>query len=175
MPVQISPRSRKLTQADIDALQSRLKIALPPDYQNFLLDYNAGVPDANRYIAANVTTSVQQFFGISDLDYQDLAWAVTTYEGRLPSGMLPIAHAGGGDLICLSLEDGAIYFWAHEREAPPDQVTSYDNMSRLANSLTEFLDRLTPQAEGDFAQNAQIKSVKLKPGFAEKFKKYMAP
>lgn len=175
MSVQISPRSRQLTEADIDSLQSQLAVNLPPEYRDFLLQYNAGVPEPNRYVTATITTSVQQFFGISDANFQDLAWAVNTYEGRLPPAILPIAHAGGGDLICLSLEDGTVYFWAHEREAPPDRAPSFENMSRLANSFSEFLERLNPIAEGDFAPSGQVKSVKLKPGFAEKFKKYMAP
>ena len=135
--------------------------------------YNVAVPDANRYKTEKVTTSVRHFFGVSPNQDDDLvAQNRTYYEGRLPKGVVAIAEAAGGNLICLDVTKGAVFFWDHEGEALQDQAPGFDNMQRLASSLSGFLQNLQPfDPKSVVLDPKNVVSIKVKPGFLEKFKK----
>ncbi len=174
MPVRLQSKNPLIDLEAISGIESRLGVKLPDEYRQFLLTYNVAVPEQNQYVGSAVTTSVECFWGISKVALDDLfEQNRTVYDGRLPARVLAIARAGGGNLICINLADGSVYFWDHEGEATDDERPSFQNMAKLANSLASFLEALQPFRLDDFPSNAKIKSVELKPGFAEKFKKFM--
>ncbi len=59
----------------------------------------------------------------------------------LPAGVIPFAHDGGGDYMCLdfraTLDHPAVVYWAHE--ATPEMA-----LAPLARSFLEFLAMLAP-------------------------------
>jgi hypothetical protein len=173
MSITFQSRRPPLDPEEVATIESRLRVRLPNEYRDFLMAYNVAVPEQNQYVSSTATTSVECFFGISDIVMDDLfAQNQTIYRGRLPNGVLAIARAGGGDLICLNLLNGSIYFWDHENEATNEEVPGFANMTALAASLSVFLRTLQPRTMEPPA-GAKVKSVQLKPGFAEKFKKFM--
>ena len=174
MTVEINPSKESLNPAQVDDLELTLRTRLPEDFKAFLRQHNAAVPAENVYRTGNITTSVEQFFGISTDENEDIVFLnQQMYSGRLPPRAVAVALAGGGNLICIRTSDGSVYLWDHEREALPDAEPTYDNMARLAQSFAEFLERLEPYRAEDFPSRSKVKSVKVKPGFAEKFKKFM--
>lgn len=84
--------------------------------------------------------------------------------------VLPVALAGGGNLVCLHLPSGAIYFWDHEAEAGEGDAVDFSNLHFLTDSFTAFLRSMVPASVS--TSGGTVVSVKLKPGFAEKFKDY---
>jgi SMI1/KNR4 family protein SUKH-1 len=111
------------------------------------------------------------FFGLSDLPLNDLfEQNRVVYRGRLPNGILAIGRTGGGNLICLSLSSGSVYFRDHEREGSGVESPGFGNMTIVAPSLLNFLKVLQPRSM-EIPTDARVISVQVKPGFAEKFKK----
>jgi hypothetical protein len=167
MAVQITASGEHLDTSRVQALEGRLRTTLPPEYAEFLLTYNVARPEENVYRMEKLTISVSYFFGVSSDSVSDLVTQnQVVFANRLPKRILAIAYAAGGNLVCLRTSDGLIYLWDHEKEANEGEEPRYENMTRLARS---FSDKAT-----DFFPNAsKVKSVKLKPGFQEKFKKYM--
>lgn len=175
MPVQFSAFDQPVDPAQIPILESRVRATLPRAYKELLIQYNSAVPEENVYRTDRVTTNIAYFFGVTaDQGHDLVAQNEVMFANRLPRGVLAVAHAGGGNLICLRISDGSVYFWNHEQEATEDEEPGYGNMVKLAASFQEFLEQLQPYRREDFFPNAsKVKSVKLKPGFQEKFGKYM--
>lgn len=176
MIVRIQARGDLLDELQIQAIEDTLGVTLPKDYRQFLLGCNIGVPEKNQVITAGVTTSVHVFFGVSDNRLHDLVKKnQETYFGRLPAGVLAIAACAGGNLICLQLETGAVFFWDHEEEASPDEPT-YENMEMIAPSFDRFLNAIEPFNPEDFPELQEpVKGgvIWKAPGFDEKFKDYL--
>jgi hypothetical protein len=173
MTVKFISKGPKLHADKIKELETSFSMKLPHDYRDFISVYNVAIPEANKFENVTITTSVSKFFGISEHEGDDLSAQIQTYEGRMPRKIIPIGLAGGGNVICLRLEDGTIFFWDHEQEAPEGEVPGYGNMLPLAPSFSDFLMRLQPFKTDDVTLNPEdVISVKIKPDFHEKFKKY---
>ncbi|MBI3896718.1 MAG: SMI1/KNR4 family protein [Gammaproteobacteria bacterium] len=173
MTVQFTVLGEKLDASKIAAVEKKLGIQLPKEYRDFLLAHNVAIPERNKYETEQASTNVSQFLGVSENKDDDLIAQSNSYDGRLPTDVLPIALAGGGNLICLNLQDKAVFFWDHEQEANEDEVPSFDNMTFLAPSLKEFLVNLQPDLDEVHVNPDDVISVKVAPGFNEKFKDYL--
>jgi len=75
--------------------------------------------------------------------------------------VIPIAYAGGGNLVCISLEKGVygVYYWDHELEPNEGELPSWNNMYFLSNSFSDFLKML---------RKFDPSSIRLKPGQVKK-------
>ena len=175
MTIEFTASGGHLDPARIAALEGTLRVKLPEDYREFLLQYNSALPEGNVYREDKAITAGEYLFGISpDRGHDLVVQNREVYANRLPRGILAIAQASGGNLICLQMSDGSVYFWDHELEAGADEDPCYENMVKLAVSFREFLERLGIYRREDFFPNSsKVVSVKLRPGFQEKFKKYM--
>jgi hypothetical protein len=63
-----------------------------------------------------------------------------------------VAHAPGGNLICLSLREedrGTVWFWDHEQEAEEGDPPREDNLTMVAESFDEFASRLVAPDDAD--------------------------
>ena len=126
---------------EISEFEKKNNISLPSEYIEFLKKHNGGVPEKNSFSDGLV---LNFFFGLFENNQieESLQWHLNIYEDRYPSLMLPIASAGGGDLILLGLNDqykSKIYYWDHNWEAENDGSNYFDNVKFIANNLGDFL------------------------------------
>lgn len=134
----------EISDEKISALEAKLTHTLPSDYREFLKRTNGGIPEP--YEHPNEDVWVTMFLGIDvEQSLDNLAAFVVDIGSRFPTGILPIAHSEGGNLICISLrahDYGCIYFWDHELES--DEGYFDENLTRLATDFNTFLADLTP-------------------------------
>ena len=135
-----------LSTSHVAELESALGVIFPPSYRTFLSKYNVAIPERNQFDGEEIVTSVAWFYGVSDDRVEDLLETNEMYSRRLPTGVLAVAEAAGGNLICLDLgDDGKVYWWDHEEEATDEEEPSFDNMYLLAPSFSDFLEQLNPR------------------------------
>lgn len=172
--IELTDEGRPLREEDIDSLETNLDVKLPAEYREFLCMHNVARAAGNKVEHGDTTTSIDTFFGVAGEELNDLvANNQSTYFGRLPPGVLAIADTAGGNLICIQLDTGAIFFWDHEEEASPDEPT-YDNMTMLAPSFGAFLKLIQPYSGEDIDfDKSRVISIRSKPGSDEKFKDYL--
>jgi hypothetical protein len=102
--------------------------------------------------------------GVARTDDWDLATRVARYAGDLPDGLLPIADAEGGNLVCTEVSGGrigSIWFWDHER--------AVDAARRVAASLDAFIEGLESYDNVDVAP--EVESAYINPDFLAKLKR----
>jgi hypothetical protein len=142
-----------LSQHTLDEFEQEHGLCLPDDYRRFLLEHNGGDPAPTNVIdfvegGRPNSSDVQFMYGIHDGEYwARLEWHLDTLKGRVVQEGLPIAGDSGGNayvLIARGEREGQVYFWDHERETDPP---SYQNMSYVAASFTEFTEKLHEYVE----------------------------
>jgi len=156
-----------LTEERLAKLEAKLGARLPGDYRAFLLKYNGGRPDRQRFLftGENYNGEEQEsilewFFAVHDQPYdEDEEWEPGPDDDFLPyfaqplesvleefriesdeTDVVPIARDPCGNLITLGLRGDRtdkVFFFDDEIEMP----------TLLANKFTEFLDRLLPTEE----------------------------
>lgn len=126
----------------VDALESSLGVQLPAPVRELLTDVSNGgeVEPVGLKSAADV--GVVAVLGVGRGDHLDLEARLARYEdGRLPDGLVPVADADGGNLVCVSVradDSGTVWFWDHERELPDESVV------QVASDFDAFVADLTP-------------------------------
>ncbi len=139
------------SQEDILRLEARLGSKLPGDYREFLAAQNGGRPTPSMFAfveGGKQTNGKVQFF--FTLDQKGKPYTVqeniAAYQGRVPSGLIPIACDSFGNLLLLDLtarKHGALYFWDHERENMDDSdEPTWENVYDVATSFKSFEDAL---------------------------------
>ncbi|WP_353936142.1 SMI1/KNR4 family protein [uncultured Herbaspirillum sp.] len=87
------------------------------------------------------------------------------FPGPSHSDFLPIAYAEGGNYLCIASggkDIGSIYFMDHE-------IPGLDAMIRLAPSLAEFLESVTPfDSKQIKLKSGQVKKAWINPDFLKK-------
>ena len=128
----------------INSVERKYQISLPSDYRKFLLIHSGAIPEPN-YVGSldgidDKGIGVRRFYSTSELiDMYNLM------ANRIPEKTIPIADAECGNHILLSTgNQNSVYFWDHEYEAEEDQKADYQNMTLLAQSFNEFLEKLVP-------------------------------
>lgn len=134
--------------------ERRLGRRIPEEYREFLLhERNGGRPSSNISVlpgARRVGVGVTDFLGVGHSDDTDLARVSAQYHDRIPADLLPVAHAEGGNLVCLSLgghDRGAVHFWDHEEEAEEGEPPARRNLHRIADSFRDFAASLRPVSD----------------------------
>ncbi|KPN72755.1 SMI1/KNR4 family protein [Neisseria sp. 74A18] len=125
----------------ISKFEKENNISLPSEYIEFLKIQNGGIPKENCFSNGKV---LNFFFGLFENQNveESIEWHLNMYEGRYPSSMLPIASAGGGDLILLGIAgeyNSKIYYWDHNFEAEESGTDYFENIEFIANNLKDFL------------------------------------
>ena len=171
MSITLASRQPGLMPQELHQLQRTLGFVLLPSYAAFLQRFNGAIPETNIFEIPGLTASISSFLGRSPQPLDDLEATYQTYFDRLPEQTMPVALAAGGNLIVLNMNTGKVYFWDHENEAAPGEQPSYSNMHLLAETFDDFMESLMPYNPNTVTLDpAAVISVKLKPGFAEKFK-----
>ncbi|QIF02084.1 SMI1/KNR4 family protein [Roseimicrobium sp. ORNL1] len=144
---------RPLTEQDLRTFEQWLEHPLPPRYRAFLLRTNGGHPHRHRashghleafYAIALVSAHGQKYPPSERRLGMSLEEQVKSMLDDLPPSVIPIAFAGNGDRVCLSLEDDRIFLWQHD--APYE-----DYPPALAElvPMADHVDALLDQLEGD--------------------------
>lgn len=147
-------------QEGIEMAELLLGLSLPPNYREFLSNHGGSAPGIYTYFKyldsypRDQKGIVDVFFGILPGSTYDLSGNISTYEGRLPKNMLPIACDPGDNLICLAIEGAnkdCIYYWDHnnEEDIGEGEIPGYSNIYLVSQSFDNFIDSLELIPEGD--------------------------
>ncbi|WP_323756668.1 SMI1/KNR4 family protein [Roseivirga sp.] len=144
-------QEQQLTNQQIGQIEKELSFKFPQEFRSHLLNYNGGRCDPNVFKFQEngkpAYSSIDWFLSVYDGEYDNFKKYYTIYkidEKRLPSNIVPIAHDPGGNLICLEIDTGRVFFWNHEREVDYSisSDTDYSNLYLVANNFNEFLEGL---------------------------------
>ncbi|MDT4329063.1 SMI1/KNR4 family protein [Methylomonas sp. MED-D] len=146
METEIIESAVPLSESDIERIEERIGIKLPSELKMFLLKSNGGKPKPDTVcFEGEYFDSVAFFYGEEFRSYvSDLILSTENYRDLIPGHYLPFGESPGGNVYCLSLKDedyGAVYYWDHEM-ANYDGEPWEENMTKLSNALSEFIDGL---------------------------------
>lgn len=118
----LEPGARLPSQAEVESAAQAAGYALPADFVYFSAHYGAGAFERQTYLPLPIGCPLGPDFRVDILyaigardDWDALSLAAETYDGRLPSGTLPIGTDPGGNLILLGAGDMAgVHAWDHE-------------------------------------------------------------
>jgi hypothetical protein len=141
------------SEEQVAAAERLLEVRLPEQYRRFLVEEaNGARPEQNLLHDDESGAGVDEYLGIDQSGDSDLVVVYETFRDRVPSWLLPVAHAPGGNLICLSLREedrGTVWFWDHEQEAEEGDPPREDNLTMVAESFDEFASRLVAPDDAD--------------------------
>lgn len=133
----------------VDTLSEELKVDLPEDYRQFLVEYNGGKP-TDRYLtfsSSEILTDDSELvlgvmFGI-DVDRSDSLYFWSDEHGdELPDSSIIIGREdNSGFLVLVNTEDDkGVYFWDNTHAL---DGSSHDlNVYKISDSFTGFIDSL---------------------------------
>ena len=159
MPIEFISPCEPATEEEVTEAERLVEVRIPEDYRGFLLgECNGGRPKTNVLDDDDAGVGVDEFLGVGTGGDSDIARVYETSRDRMPSWLLPVAHAAGGNLICLSLREedrGSVWFWDHEVEAEEGREATEENLTRVDDRFSSFVSRLNvpegsdlPGAEG---------------------------
>jgi hypothetical protein len=126
-------------------LEEGIGTVLPEDYRAFLVATNGGRP-AREEVALGGTegsTLLHTFYGLhAGPEHARLDTNLQWLNGRIPTGLLPIAGDQVGNVFCLGLfgsSRGMVFFWDHELEGTSPSA----ELPAVARCFAEFLNSLS--------------------------------
>ena len=135
--------------AVIEEFENMISANLCHDYKKFLLEYNGGYPEKNAFDWVQKNAIYENVVGGDDIRYfTSIQQSILDYEylrERMPNEFVQIADDNFSNRICLGIKGsyyGKVYFWDHDWEAEDDEPPTYDNLSLIANSFTDFINML---------------------------------
>jgi hypothetical protein len=142
MPLGWRRRGEPATPARVEALERIIGQPLPRSFRHFVLAQDGGEPADNVFLipGGKNESGVNDFLSLAEIERELVQ--------PTPDGVVPIAHAEGGNLVMLRLSDGRIFFWNHEVQCP-------EGLIELAPSFAAFREALRP---------FDISEVRLGPG-----------
>ncbi|MBQ7233381.1 MAG: SMI1/KNR4 family protein [Bacillales bacterium] len=131
---------------DIKEIEEGLKIALPKDYTEFLLENNGGVID-NDIVCFKVKgidepIALDVLYGINLKSGLNIKEWYNEFEEDLLEEMIIIGHAlGSGLILLINQEDWkGIYFWDNTLDF--ESSSEEDCLYKISDSFSEFIDQL---------------------------------
>jgi hypothetical protein len=175
MAVRIKMSRQPLDQNSLQQFESTLPAPFTDDYRKFLLNFNGGRPEANVFdIPGFGQAGVSEFFGIlTEKEDGDLRAESLRMKARIPSEMLAVADAEGGNLLLLALtgpDRGAVYLWDHEFEAEEGETPRRDTIHIVAKSFQTFfaaLEKFDP-SKVQLGKHQVVKKIRVNPDFLKR-------
>jgi hypothetical protein len=126
------------SESEVSEFEKRRGIKLPPDYRQFLLDYNGGTPLKQAVVIPDCHQEaiVDHFLGLKRND-EDIDTWLDELDGDMPSEFIPIGFDPGGNALLLDLTDGVVYYWDSSRSFK--ESSAEDNTYWVANSFNELI------------------------------------
>lgn len=153
MAVRIVKKGKTISPEKLQEFEILFDDKLPTDFRKFLIDINGGEPEINEFDIPTLKSSsgVNQFLSVEEIiDKKE------SMKERFLDEAWPIAHAEGGNYVCLvSGKKAGVYYWEHENEAEEGYPATFENMSKVADTFSDFFKSL---------KKFDITKIKLKPG-----------
>jgi hypothetical protein len=176
--VNIQPHKNSIGKKEIAQIEAQIKHKLPQEYINFLMKYNAGIPEPNIVALQDSKVSsfsITSFFGINVEDYNELSNRIKSLNQRIPYGCLPFAHTEFGNILCLNLNDngyGNVLFWDHEKELLHDHDIDVEHLEFISKSFNEFIDLIRPyNPDDEDLSSYEVKEAWIDPDFLKEINK----
>jgi len=151
--------------SSVESVESRLGVRLPDAYRELLLVVSNGGEVEPVVSLEFPAVGLAAILGVERGDHLDIEARISEYKsGRLPEGLVPVADAEGGNLVCVSVrpEDfGTVWFWDHELELIGEAATL------IAADLGAFFADLAPVAQID--EPSAITEAWIDPAFLKEF------
>lgn len=144
--------SAALTRADIDTIETNLKLTFPKDFVEHYLSYNGGIPAKPFFYSENedVETEIQVFLPLK-YKYHDIPiktaeekYVLFREKSPLMNSYFPFANDYGANPICINLENGGVYIVYMDRGELEDEC-----FICLAGSFRAFLKGLSEDSIED--------------------------
>ena len=159
--IDIKKSGKLLNISDIIQLEKRIKLKLPKDYCEFLLEYNGGDPESNIIYFKGNSLSINYFFGLGVDSLYDLEKTYFQVKNRIPKYCIPICEVEGGNLLLLNYKKSSIYFWDHEEES-----NKLKHLTKISNNFKNLLDIIQPfDIESVNMDNCEVLEVWVDPDF----------
>jgi len=148
MEIEDSNKYGKLVDERLSKFETIIGSRLPEDYREYLLTHNGGKPTPCDFVISEKegSDSLHVVYGIHNgPSYANLEEVNAVYSKRIPDSLITIADDPFGNAICICINGenlGKVFFWDHELESEDEEEPSYDNISLLAASFSEFLGKL---------------------------------
>ncbi len=163
MPIRFDD-PQPVDRATVATVEEQLGLVLTDEYVALLTGVSNGGAIAPVVFADDLDIGVVGFLGVGRTDDFDIATRIAQYDGDLPEGLIPIADAEGGNLVCTRVSGGrvgSIWFWDHEREV--------NAARRVATSLDEFIAGL--ESYSKVGVPTKVKVTHINPDFLAKLKR----
>lgn len=158
-PIDLLSETKMQMLAALEAKVGRLS----NDYRNLLLHFGGDIEfsslikfrtdEPSPWAAEDGTDSLEILYGLKSKYGSSILQMFETYKGRIPEDWIPIGEAPGGNQICLRIHPSggtqSVEFWDHESEVGPGLPPSSDGLTKITNSLRDFVNRLTPEDQSE--------------------------
>jgi len=135
---------RSATPGEIARFEGQIGHSLPLSFLEFVRKHDGAEPETNLFkIGEAIESGVNGFIPIGEILVER-----ANIEG-IPSTLIPVAWAEGGNYVLLDLTSGVLLFWDHEQ--PNFKI-------RLVSDFASFIGMLEPFDPA---------SIKLRPGQVE--------
>jgi hypothetical protein len=137
------------TAAAVEAFGRDNGLRLPPDYVEFLVRHNGGVPDpaAACFVPGRGEgVIIEAFFGVGLNRAFDLQYLLDEYRDEMPAGSLIVAGGAGMLFVLVPAEggdDAGVYCWDHAHQFPGSSEEG-GNTYFVAPTFVAFFGALTP-------------------------------
>lgn len=132
----------KLTNQEVEKVETELKIKFPKDYIEVVLENDGGFPDPNVFFMNSNEESFNNLINLkADAEY-NIFKTMDMVRDRLVDGIVPFGDDPGGNLICFDYrtnEVPTIVFWDHEIAGGGDLEKA---ITFVCNSFTDLLNML---------------------------------
>ncbi len=148
--INIRDSETPLSSETIRKVEERLGIVFPIEYRDFLRLHNGGRPRPavfrfKKPSGQFADSCVDWFLAIYEGEHDNFESYFETYQHRLPTELVPIAHDPGGNLICIAVSgtlNGFVFFWDHENECDIGETPTFANVYLIADTFSEFVNSL---------------------------------
>lgn len=190
--ITIKSSNIKFREKFIKEYETAIGFKIPSEYLKFLRKYNGGFPEPNVLDLNSgefVSISINAFFGIGVEEDYNLLDKYKTFINRIPNGNLPIAHAEGGNIICINVENGKVLLWDRDTELIDDisvikpgdnndtkevklnEIIECNPLILISYSFNEFIDKIKPDETILNEDNYEVLDIWIDEDFLKEMKK----
>ncbi|PIT17269.1 hypothetical protein BGI32_03095, partial [Snodgrassella alvi] len=148
--------------ADLNEVEKLLKIKIPVQLRQFLLQHNGGMPENNTWldpegefeeVVIHELIPIKYYKKFNNNKNYLMPSKAEDLWGRklLPETFLPFAIDAGGNYFCIDINNGKIYYYTLDTWSDNLSLTDNQDMNTrfLCNSFNEFISKLVCEDDLD--------------------------